>query len=98
MNMAFSPTLSHMDMVRPPSEGAPAVLISPALTNLSLQKANENAWDCVDPEYKLSQQQRKSPSGNNTHLNPKKRLSPKSSPVRRPRGDTKKCRKVSSGL
>ncbi|CAG7836547.1 unnamed protein product [Allacma fusca] len=66
VSMAFSPTLSHMDMVRPPSE---------------------------DPEYKLNQQQRKSPNGN-THLNPKKRLSPKSSPVRRPRGDTKKCRKV----
>lgn len=54
-------------------------------------------FDCLDPEYKLhqqvQQQQRKSP--NNTQLNPKKRLSPKSSPVRRPRGDTKKCRKVS---
>ncbi|ODN02558.1 SLC2A4 regulator [Orchesella cincta] len=48
----------------------------------------------ANPEYKLNQvqQQRKSP--NNTQLNPKKRLSPKSSPVRRPRGDTKKCRKV----
>jgi hypothetical protein len=67
ISMTFSPTLSHMDMVRPPSE---------------------------DPEYKTQmQQQRKSPSGN-THSNPKKRLSPKSSPVRRPRGDTKKCRKV----
>jgi len=52
-----------------------------------------------DPEYKLSQLQlqRKSPNGN-THLNPKKRLSPKSSPVRRPRGDTKKCRKVQTSL
>lgn len=54
---------------------------------------------CLDPEYKLHQVQqlRKSPSNTNTHsLNPKKRLSPKSSPVRRPRGDTKKCRKVSA--
>ncbi|OXA58169.1 zinc finger protein 704 [Folsomia candida] len=73
LGMAFSPTMSHMDMARPWSQ---------------------------DPEYKLNQQQlqlqhhqRKSPSGN-THLNPKKRASPKSSPVRRPRGDTKKCRKV----
>jgi len=60
--------------------------------------------DIADPEYKLNQQQqqilqhnhqqRRSPA--NTHLNPKKRASPKSSPVRRPRGETKKCRKVSS--
>lgn len=79
------------------------------LFTIYLQMLNFYSGFFIDPEYKLSQLhhnniQRKSPiiaSGNTHHYNSssnaatKKRLSPKASPVRRPRGDTKKCRKVS---